>query len=156
MKKSARPKFEQRKFRASSRKIIDGAIALLQNLPVDPDRPLEIVVREEVRRRHLDQNAMMWAGPIADCTAQIFVEGRQYSPEVWHEQFKQSFLPEAFDPELTREGYIKWDFMPNGDRVLVGSTADLTVKGFAQYIEQIHAFGAEWGVKFHAPGEVPR
>lgn len=35
-------------------------------------------------------------------------------------------------------------------RVLAGSTKNLTVKGFSEYLEQIYAFGAEQGVEFHA------
>lgn len=155
MKPQRRAKFEQRKFRLVSSKVMEGALALIRNLPIDTDLPLEIVVREEVKGRKPDQNALMWAGPLREIAAQVWVEGRQYSPEVWHEQFKASFLPDEFDQELCKEGYVKWDFLPNGDRVMIGSSVQLTVKGFAQYLEQIHAFGAEWGVKFHTPGEVP-
>lgn len=73
---------------------------------------------------------------------------RTYDKEVWHEYFKREFLPEQSDGELTKEGYLKWAFLPNGDRVLKGSTTDLTVKGFARYLEQVYAFGAQHGVQF--------
>mgnify|MGYP000658249821 CR=1 FL=1 len=64
------------------------------------------------------------------------------------EYFKKEYLPEEFNPDLCKEGYQKWDYDPSGDRVCVGSTTELTVKGFSQYLEQIYAFGAEQGVRF--------
>lgn len=135
----------------------DALLALVANLPLDADKPLQVVVREEVKARKPDQNALMWSGPLKDIAEQGWLEGRQFSPEVWHFFFKRELLPEAFDVELTKEGYRKWDIDPVGERVLVGSTTDLTIKGFAQYLEQVYAFGANIGVTFHAnPNEQRR
>lgn len=154
--RSTREKFTTRKFLLGADKVREQVLAVVRNLPIDPLRPIEVVVREEQKARKPDQNALMWVGPLADIAEQIWLEGRKYSPEVWHEQFKREFLPEDFDPELCKDGYIKWDFTPMGERVLVGSTTQLTVKGMAYYIEQVHAFGANMGVRFHAnPNEVP-
>jgi hypothetical protein len=125
-------------------------MALIPNLPLDEEHPLEVVIREPVKARGLDQNALMWVGPLADIASQAWVGGRQYSAEVWHEQFKREYLPEEFDEELTKEGYRKWDYTPNGDRVLIGSTTQLTKKGFSQYLTQVEAFGAGLGVQFGA------
>ena len=92
----------------------------------------------------------MWAGPLKDIAEQVWVEKRQYSAEVWHDYFKAHFLPDAYDPELCkREDYRKWDRGPGGDPVMVASSKDLTIRGFAQYLDQIHAFGANMGVEFH-------
>lgn len=146
--KSDRPKFQQRKILLKTELQRETALALLRNLPLDPVRPLEVVVREEVKARKLDQNAAMWAGPLRDIAEQAWVNGRQYSAEVWHESYKLEFLPEEFDEELCKEGYRKWDYTPKGDRVLVGSTTQLTVRGFAQYLEQVIADGASRGVMF--------
>lgn len=155
--KSTRPKFEQRKFRLVGELQLRTVMALLPNLPLDAAKPLEIVIREEVKARKLDQNALMWAGPLKDIAEQAWVEGRQFSDLVWHEHFKKLYLPEQFDAELCKEGYRKWDFTPAGDKVLVGSTTDLTVKGFAEYLEQVYADGANMGVEFHAnPNEMRR
>lgn len=129
------------------------AIAAIEHAPTDADRPLEIVIREKPKARKPDQNALMWAGPLRDIAEQGWVQGRQYAADVWHEEFKRQYLPEDDDPnlpELAREGYRKWDTTPSGKRVLVGSTTQLTVKGFAQYLRQVEAFGAELGVMFHA------
>ncbi len=125
-------------------------MALLPNLPLDEANPLEVIIREPVKARGPDQNSLMWAGPLADIAAQAWVDGRQFSAEVWHEHFKREYLPEEFDPELTKEGYRKWDYTPAGERVLIGSTTQLTKRGFSQYLEQIEADGAGMGVQFGA------
>lgn len=122
--------------------------ALLPNLPLDADEPLEVVVRERVKPRKKSQNDLMWAGPLRDIAEQAWVRGQRFTAEVWHEQFKRDFLPEEYDPELCKEGYVKWQITPRGDRALVGSTKDLTVKGMAQYLTQVEAAGAELGVEF--------
>ena len=125
-------------------------MALLPNLPLDEESPLEVVIREPVKARGLDQNSLMWVGPLASIAAQAWVQGRQFSAEVWHEHYKREYLPEEFDPELTKDGYRKWDVTPAGERVLIGSTTQLTKKGFGQYLEQIEADGAGMGVQFSA------
>ena len=126
------------------------ALALIANLPVDAEKPLQLVVDEYKPPRKPDQNALMWAGPLRDISEQAWLEGRKFSAEAWHELLKQELLPEEFDPELCREGYQKWTITPRGDRVLIGTTTKLTVKGFAQYLESLYAFGASLGVQFHA------
>lgn len=147
---SARQKFNERKFRLVGAQQVSAILALLPNLPIDTDKPLELVIREEVKARKPDQNALMWSGPLADIEEQAYVNGRTFTATVWHEHFKAEYLPEEFDADLTKEGYTKYDFTPSGDRVMVGSTKELTIKGFAQYLEQVIAFGANLGVRFHA------
>lgn len=127
------------------------ARCLLDSLPLDYDKPIQVVFREEVKTRKLDQNALMWGGPLNDLHEQCYVNGRNYSAEVWHEHMKALYLPEEYDAELCKsEDYLKWDFSPSGNAVLVGSTTQLTVKGMAQYLEQIYAFGGNHGVEFSA------
>lgn len=145
---SNRAQYATRPFRLISQAVRDRVIAAIQNAPMDEARPLEVVIREEPKKRKQDQNSLMFAGPLRDITEQAWVEGRQFTLECWHSYCKGQFLPEAYDPELTMEGYVKYDIDPAGDRVLVGSTTQLTVKGFAEYLEQIYAFGAALGVQF--------
>lgn len=145
-----REKFTTRTIRLIGEQQLNTAMALLSNLPIDTKKPLELVIREEVKPRKLDQNALMWVGPLKDISEQAYVNGRTFSDVVWHEHFKEEFLPESFDAELTKEGYKKYEFTPSGKRVLVGSTTQLTVKGFALYLQQVEAFGANLGVMFHA------
>lgn len=152
-RRSQRPPFEPRPFRLVDYNVVVEVIAAVRSAPLDPLRPLQVVIREEPRKRKPDQNALMWSGPLADLAQQAWIEGRQYSAEVWHEFAKKSFLPEEHDPALTLEGYVKWDVDPAGDRVLVGSTTQLTPRGFSDYLEQLYAFGASLGVRFSAgPG----
>jgi hypothetical protein len=148
-----RPKFITRTIRLIGTVQRDTAIALLSNAPLDGESPLEVIVREEKKTRKPDQNAAMWSGPLRDIAEQAWVDGRQYSAPVWHEWAKREYLPEDDDPELpelTKDGYRKWDVTPKGDRVLIGSTTQLTVKGMAQYMRQVEAYGASLGVQFHA------
>jgi hypothetical protein len=150
---SARNKFLTRTFLLSGSQPLKTLLSLLPNLPVDNERPLEVVIREKQKTRSMDANARMWAGPLRDIAEQAWIAGRRYSAETLHEHFKREFLPEDDDPELAelaKDGYRKWDYTPAGERVLIGSTTQLTKKGFAQYMEQIEAFGAGLGVRFSA------
>lgn len=147
--KSNRPLLARRPFRLVDEQVRERIIAAVHHLPIDTLRPIEVVFQEEQKKRKLDQNALMFAGPLRDIAEQAYLDGRQFSVEVWHEYFKRQLLPEAYDPELCMENYTKWSVDPAGDRVLVGSTTQLTVRGMAQYIEAIQAFGASLGVQFH-------
>lgn len=135
---------QQRDF---AHKVIDAA-------PLDDAKPLELVLREKPVKRGQDANARMWAGVMRDLAEQAYVNGRTYSAEVWHVHCKREFLPEDFDPELCLDGYRKWEVLPSGGRQLVGSTTQLTRKGFAMYCEQIYALAGDLGVMLSAaPGE---
>lgn len=149
--KTARQLFPTRSFVLRIQRDRDIAIRLLTNAPLDPDSPLEFVLRERQKVRGLDANARMWAGPLRDIAEQAYVDGRTYSAEVWHEYFKREFLPEEYDEALCKEGYRKWDVDPGGNRVLVGSTTQLTKCGFAQYMERLVASAVtEFGVQISA------
>lgn len=147
----SRDKYPSRKILLRTEAQRETAMRVLENAPLDDKRPVEVVVREEVRARKLDQNALYWAGPLRDIAEQAYVKGRQYSAEVWAEFFKREYLPEEFDPEQCKEGYRKWEYLPSGERALIGSTTQLTVRGFAEYLTKVEAYGAqELGVEFHA------
>jgi hypothetical protein len=149
--KSSRQPFTLRRVLLREPEQIERAIAVLRNAPLDPLRPLECLVREEVKARKPDQNALMFAGPIRDIASQAWLDGRQYSDDVWHFYLKKAFLPDEFDPELCLEGYVKWASDPDGNPLMVGSTKKLTVRGFSQHLEQVFAFGAALGVEFGEP-----
>ncbi len=144
-----RPQFQQRTFRLVGRQQVAALLALVGNLPVDPAKPIEVVIREEKKIRRADANALMWVGPLKDIAEQAWIAGRQYSAEAFHEFFKRDFLPEI-ESDQTKDGYVKWVISPSGDRILVGSTTQLTVKGMARYLEQVYAYGASMGVQFGA------
>ena len=152
------PKFQTRTFRLVGEPQRIAAGALLQNLPVDSKDPLEVVFREPPKGRTLDQNALMWAGPLKDIEEQAWLMGKQYAAEVWHEYFKEQYLPDEAEEqpdELAKrvkdpEKYRKWMMGPSGRRLLVGSTTELTKFGFAEYLEQVLAEGGGLGVRFSA------
>jgi hypothetical protein len=145
-----RAKYATRPFLVSSEQVRETLLNAIRNLPIDADKPLQVVIREEVKVRRLDANARMWAGPLKDIAEQAWIEGKQHSAEVWHHFFKREFLPEEFDEALCKEGYVKYEYDPSSERVLVGSSTQLTVKGFAEYMTAIEAFGANLGVQFSA------
>lgn len=146
-------KFKPRTIKLIGQQQLETAHAALDNVPLELG--LEVVIREESKVRGQDQNALMWSGPLADIAEQAWVGNRQFSDEVWHEHFKREYLPEADAPDLdlmvkNPEKWKKWDFTPSGERVLVGSTTDLTKKGFAIYLEKVMADGAGMGVMYSA------
>ncbi|MGP1677881.1 MAG: recombination protein NinB [Burkholderiales bacterium] len=148
-----RPNYQTRTIRLVGEQQAELAIAALRHAPIDAEHPLEVVIREERKTRKPDQNSAMWSGPLRDIAEQAWVDRRQFAVETWHEYYKRKYLPEDDDPEielLAKEGYRKWAIDPAGERVLIGSTTQLTVRGMAVYMEQIHAHGGSLGVQFHA------
>lgn len=145
-----RQPIKPRPFLLRDERVRETLIAAIRNLPLDQVQPLEVVIREQIKGRRPDANARMWAGPLKDIADQAWIEGRQHSAEVWAAYFKRELLPEEFDPAMCKEGYEKWAYDPGGERILIGSTTQLTVKGFAEYVTAIEAFGASLGVLFTA------
>lgn len=153
--------FTQRTISLSTDQQKQLAIAAIQNVPTGHN--LEVVIREVKKQRSLDANSLMWAGPLKDIEAQVWMNNRQYSATIWHEFFKEIYLAdEANEPYLHEhvknpESYRKYDYTPKGQRLLIGSTTDLTKYGFSHYLEQIYAFGAANGVLFHSnPKDIQR
>ncbi|MBK9497527.1 MAG: recombination protein NinB [Xanthomonadales bacterium] len=149
-----RQPFQQRTFRLVGQQQVAGLIGLIGNLPIDAANPLEVVIREEKKARKPDQNSLYWAGPLRDISEQAWVCGSQYSAETWHEHFKREYLPDdlsaGFDGRDVKDGYRKWTTTPSGSVVLIGSTTQLTVRGMAEYLDQVYAYGASMGVQFGA------
>ena len=143
-----RPDFTKRLIILNSEQVRETLMAAIHNLPIDDKKPLQITIEDYQPRRKMSQQALMFAGPLKDIAEQAWVSNMQYSVETWHEFLKREHLPEEFDPLLCKAGYCKWSITPKGDRILIGSTTDLTVKGYSEYLEQIHAHGANLGVMF--------
>lgn len=147
-----RPPFKTRTFRLVGYAQIHLLSAFVRCLPADAAKPLEVVIREEKKPRKPDQNALMWSGPLRDIAEQAWVCGNQFDVKTWHEHYKREYLPDeadpCFDPSHVKDGYRKWAYSPKGEQILIGSTTDLTVKGFSVYLELIYADGANLGVCF--------
>lgn len=151
--KSTRPKFETRKFLLSKQTAVDGALGLIRNLPIDPDRPLEVVVREPVKGRSLDANAYYWLR-LGEIAQQAFIDGKQFDSEVWHTYLKRNVMPEQV---TLKDGSVrsKWVEQPDGELDVI-STTKLEKSCFHDYTLCVEVFGAELGVRFSAnPREVP-
>jgi len=145
-----RQAYPTRTIRLDCNKQREIAIRALMAAPIDPEKPLQLLLREEVKTRKLDQNALMWAGALKDIEQQLYVKGRMHSDEVWHIYFKERYLPDLHIDGVTKEGYQKWVYLPNEQRRLIGSTTELTIYGFSLYLHEIHAFGGNHGVEFSA------
>lgn len=136
------------KFRIISDQQVQALRTILSNLP--KDGTVEVVVRPYKKDCTAEQRSLMWVR-LAEIAEQAWVAGKQYDSDTWHEYFKKQYLPEAFVDGMTKDKYRKWTELPNGERVLVGSTEGLTTKGKAEYMTQIEAFAAvELGVQFSA------
>lgn len=88
------------------------------------------------RKRTKPQNARYWGkGVLAQIAAQAVVNGRLYSAETWHEQFKRDF--------------IGFDELPNG-QIVGKSSKGLSTTEFSEFCTAVEAFAAtELGVTFY-------
>ena len=126
-----------------------NASAMLHNLPLDGS--MECVLRPYKKPSSDQQRRRMFGYVVGEIAAQAWLQGKQYSQEVWHEYLKAKFLPESFKAGITREGYVKYLEMPDGSMKMVGSTTQLTTLGHTNYVTECEAFAAqELGVRFSA------
>lgn len=88
------------------------------------------------RKRTSKQNKRYWGGGVlAQISEQVVINGKQYSAETWHEQFKRQFI-----------GVVE---LPNGDFVGKSST-ELDTAEFSLFCDQVEAYAAsELGVTFY-------
>jgi hypothetical protein len=102
--------------------------------------------RVEVKepQRTLPQNDLMWAA-LTDVSEQHRHNGIELAPSDWRLVFLDAYwrMKKAdlrLVPNLDGTGFV-----PLSGR----STSDLTVGEMSEFIDLIHATGAEWGVEFH-------
>ena len=88
------------------------------------------------RPRTVKQNRRYWGnGVLKQIAEQAVVNGKMYTAEIWHEQFKRQFI-----------GVIE---LPNG-QVIGESSTKLTTSEFCDFSDQVEAFAAsELGVVFY-------
>ena len=94
------------------------------------------VLRISRRKRTKAQNRRYWGnGVLKQIAEQATVNGKLYSADVWHEQFKRQF--------------IGFDGLPNGE-VIGRSSTTLTTTEFCEFSDQVEAYAAsELGVTFY-------
>lgn len=103
------------------------------------------------KKRTNNQNAKHWADVMEQIAEQVSIHDKKYDKETWHEQFKRLFLPEESQEGITTEKYKKWMALPSGKYHLIGSTTQLTKKGFSEYMQRVEHYAAtELGVTFYA------
>lgn len=132
----------------------DALIRIAESLPIDGS--IEVVIREWSDARSASQNARQWAATLSTISEQAWFNGRQLGTEMVHELCKRLFLPEINDADIEKlvknpEKWRKWEELPNGELICVGSTTKLTKRGFAEYMTKVEAWAArELGVMFAA------
>lgn len=101
-------------------------------------KPLRVIVTEEERKRTTQANAFYWGPVLTTIAEQAWVQGRQYSKDVWHEHFACLYLPRT---EIVT---------PYGEIVARRkSTTELSVGEFSEYLQRVQAAAAtELGVVF--------
>lgn len=106
---------------------------------VQAKNPLRLIVTTEESKRNAEQNKYYWKAVITQIADQVWIEGKQYSKEAWHEMAARKF------------GVCKDVELPSGEVVIKRlSTSEMKVKEFAEYIEQVMSWAAsELGVIFY-------
>lgn len=92
----------------------------------------ELVIRNYKSKRSLEQNKRYFA-MLRLISANVWVDGRTYSQEVWHEQFKRWFIG--------CEDIV----LPTTTEIRGISTTTLSVDEFNNYMTQIEQWCAEQG-----------
>jgi len=94
------------------------------------------VLKVERRKRTKPQNRRYWGnGVLSQIAQQAAVNGKLFSAETWHEQFKRMFI-----------GVIE---LPNG-QVIGKSSTTLSTLEFCEFSDKVEAFAAtELGVTFY-------
>lgn len=102
------------------------------------DRRIVVIVCDDEVTRSTQQNRFYWGAVLATIHEQVFVDGRHYDTETWHEYFARKFC--AHEDVL----------MPDGEVVSRRkSTAKMSVAEFNEYLSRVQAHAAnEWGVAF--------
>ena len=119
------------------------------DLPTDGS--MEVVIQKHVKKRTGGQNRYQWKAILGDISRQVRIDGKGFTPAVWHEHLKALFLPDEASEELTLPAYVKYQEMPDGKLMMVGSTTKLTTKGMSVYFEQLYAYAvSELDVRFSA------
>lgn len=104
----------------------------------DNGKPLRVILTSSDRKRSGEANAYYWGLLLEQIADQAWVEGRQYSKDVWH-----VFMAEKFSEKVELS-------LPGGSiHIRRKSTAEMTVGEFSEYLQKVESFAAtELGVRF--------
>ncbi|MDK2633158.1 recombination protein NinB [Pantoea stewartii subsp. indologenes] len=119
--------------------IRQNCISAIQQLPANPDKPIEIVIQE--RKRTSDQNRKLWP-LLHDLSAQVTWYGQKYTPDDWKDLITALVAKSKNEQQRTAPGI-------GGGVVMFGSrTSKMRVSEMVEVIEAIYWFGTEQSVKF--------
>jgi hypothetical protein len=104
---------------------------------------LVLSLKEQKRKRSLNQNAYYWSVVVEAVTRMFREHGNYVDPEETHEFLK------------LRVGKLSRVIVtPDGEVVKsLGSTAKLSKMEFEAYLEQVRAWAAQWGCLIPLPNE---
>lgn len=119
-------------------KNLQYVVTELMALTLDPEKPLEVVVREHKSKRSLDQNALYWA------RVKVLGDHFGYHKDEMHEVLAHMFLAEKS---------VTWDAVEIPYRP---STTKLNTKEMAEYMHRIEHFANEHGVAIPYPEDRER
>lgn len=98
---------------------------------IDRGRPLRVIVTEDEKKRTSEANRFYWGAVLTTIAEQAWVDGRQFSKDVWHEHFARLYLPHT---EIVT---------PYGEIVSRRkSTTELTVSEFSEYLQRVQSDAA--------------
>lgn len=105
---------------------------------VEAGHPMRIIATSSDSRRNNEQNKRYWGFVLKTVADQAWVEGKQYSQDVWHEYFARKF------------GVCEDITLPGGEVITRRkSTTQMTVSEFAEYMTQCETYAAtKLGVEF--------
>lgn len=100
--------------------------------------PLRIIITTAEVKRNAEQNRRYWKAVLEQIANQVWVDGRRYSKDVWHEFYAEKY------------GVKEEIRMPTGElKCRRKSTTEYKVREFSDYMNEIEADAAqEYGVRF--------
>ena len=98
---------------------------VLQMIALAPDG---FIVEIHPPSRTLEQNALYWS-TVHEVAENVTLDGKRFTPQVWHIYFKQRFLPGRIIE------------LPNGQIMEAEpTTTELTKEEFSEFIEEVIQF----------------
>lgn len=119
--------------------IRQNCISAIQQLPIDPSKPIEIEVSPP--KRTISQNKKMWP-LLHDLAQQVVWFGEKYDEADWKDLITALVAKSKNEQQRTAPGI-------GGGVVMFGSrTSKMRVSEMVEVIEAIYWFGTEQNVKF--------
>lgn len=143
-KKMKREKYPTRKVRLIGANQKENAMQVLRNAPLDHEKPLEVIIREEKCKRTLEQSAKFHAmcGDVANQKQWV---GKKLSLDQWKVLFVSGHTVATNGSSEIVPG-IEGEFVNIRE-----STANMTLSRLSSLIEYVYAWGSEngimWGTK---------